>query len=93
MRRKVLLVSAGLLLLAGCNPGATDDRQGGNGKTPDGYGDMTKVIVWRNADSVPNLAFFCAGGHKFVSTLSGGDNGVNKASNFMRLPEEDDDCK
>jgi len=92
MKRRLLLIPLAFALVA-CGASATDDRQEGNGKRPDEYKDVTKVTVWRNADSVPNLAFFCAEGHRFVSTLSGGDNGVNKASMFIRLPEEDDQCK
>lgn len=82
------LVGAAVLLV-GCGSSATDDRKSGKGATPDGYKDITNVIVYRNADKVPNLALWCADDHAFWSTLSSGDSGVNKASTIIRAEDQD----
>lgn len=91
MKKLAVVLAAGILLLAGCSQ-ATEDRVGGNGSSPDETVDATRVVVFRNADSVPNLAMFCADGLRFASTLSGGDDGANKASTVIRLPERDSVC-
>jgi hypothetical protein len=89
MKRIAALLTALLVALIGCGASATDDRKAGKGSEPDGYGDMTNVIVYRNADSVPNLALWCVGDHAFWSTLSGSDSGENKASQVIRAEDQD----
>ena len=87
--RLVTAIGATVVLLAGCGASATDDRKGGNGANPDGYKDITNVIIYCNADNVPNLALWCADDHAFWSTLSSGDTGVNKASAVIRAEDQD----
>jgi hypothetical protein len=86
-RRLALLAVAGLLL-TGCAQ-ATQDRTGGAGKNPDQFGEATKVRVYTNADSVPNVAVFCLDTWAFAATLSGGDSGKDKAASLLRLPDLD----
>lgn len=79
-----------LLSVSACSQ-ATQDRTGGGGKNPDQFGEATKVRVYTNADSVPNVALFCLDTWAFASTLSGGDSGKDKSSALLRLPEMDAD--
>lgn len=90
--KKILIAGAfAVLALAGCGT-ATADREGGSGKEPDAMRDATSVTVYRNADSVPNVALFCVGKLRFASTLSGSDAGENKAATIIRIPEQDVEC-
>lgn len=72
------------LTVAAC--GASQDRA----KTePDGYADATEVIVWRNADQIPNVVTFCADGVAWISTLSHNGSG---APALLRYTERDGRC-
>ena len=90
---RTLLAAAVLLipLAADCGT-ATDDRTGPNGTQPDGYSDATHVVVYRNADNVPNVATFCLGTTGWASTLSGGDQGSDKAATLVRFESYDKTC-
>lgn len=55
----------------------------------DGFQDATNVVVWRNADQVPNVVTFCADGLAWAATLS--SDGY-KTPNLLRLPERDSRC-
>lgn len=92
MKRAALAVTAAatLILLSAC--GAASDRESGSGDQPDKITDTTNVIVYRNADKVPNVATFCAGAYAFVSTLSATDAGENKPATLLRFPELDAGC-
>lgn len=87
MGMKLAIVTAVALtaLLTGCSQ-TTDDRSSGSGNQADQYEDATEVTVYRNADSVPNVAFFCLGEYGWASTLSGGDTGANRAATIVRFP-------
>ena len=78
---------AGFLLLSAesCDQPATDrsDRQ------PDGYQDVTNVVIWKNADQVPNVATFCADKLAYAATLS--SDGA-KQPQLLRVPEHDAQC-
>lgn len=99
-RRVATLALLGLSILS---PLATDaacgsttaDRQGPAGTQPDGFQDMTKVIVYRAPDTVPNIAVGCIGPYGFMTTLkaSGGstDSG-GSAPSLVRFPEYDKTC-
>lgn len=94
MRRK--LAVAGVLfalatVLTGCNQ-VTGDREAGGGKGADRYEDATNVVVYRNADNVPNVAYFCLGEQGWASTLSGTDTGSDKAATLVRFDEYDPTC-
>lgn len=86
----VVATSTAVLLLtaASCST-AVQDRTGGSGNNPDQFGEATKVRVYTNADSVPNVALFCLDDWAFASTLSGGDSGSDKAASLLRLAEMD----
>lgn len=79
------------LALTGCSQ-TVGDREGGAGKQADSYEDATEVKVYKNADNVPNVAFFCLDGFGWASTLSGGDSGKDKAAALIRFPEYDPTC-
>lgn len=83
MRRIALCALAGLML-AGC--GAAQDRPKAE---PDGYADATEVVVWRNADQVPNVVTFCADGVAWIATLSHDGSG---APALLRYAERDGRC-
>jgi hypothetical protein len=89
-------VGAALLMpLATDACGTTADRQGPAGTQPDGYQDMTKVVVYRAPDTVPNIAVGCIGGYGFMTTLkaSGSDtNSGGSAPSLLRFPEYDKTC-
>jgi F420-0:gamma-glutamyl ligase len=96
--RRVLIGAAiplAVLLSASSCASATQDRSGGAGKAPDAFGEATKVTVFTNADSVPNLALMCidpgdgSGPMAIMSTLSGGDSGKDKAATIVRMPDLD----
>jgi len=93
IRRYGVITVAGAVLLVGCSAQAVQDRGSGGGKNPDATKDATHVTVFLNADAVPNVALFCIdpgdGPIAILSTLSGGDNGVSKASSFTRMSELD----
>jgi hypothetical protein len=88
VRRLAAAGAALVLLLAGCSA-ADNDRESGSGKAPDKLSDATRVEVFRNADNVPNVARFCADGHGFWSTLSGGDQSGTKPPQLLRATELD----
>jgi len=87
----ILAVAALGLALTGCSE-TVGDREGGAGKGADSYEDATNVVVYKNADNVPNVAHFCLGDYGWASTLSGGDSGKDKASALVRFPEYDVVC-
>lgn len=72
------------LLLTGC-AAAKQDRSGGSGKDPDQFGEATKVRVYTNADTVPNIAVFCIDDLAFWSGL----NDDRAAASIGRLTEWD----
>jgi F420-0:gamma-glutamyl ligase len=90
----VLAATTIALVVTGCSS-ATQDRTGGAGKSPDRFGEATKVTVFTNADSVPNVTLFCidpgdgSGPMAIMSTLSGGDSGKDKAATIVRMPDLD----
>lgn len=91
-RNKIIAGAIGVfLLLTAESCGPSDDRSGtvGNGTKPDGYLDATNVIVFRNADDVPNVVLFCIGKFRFASTLSGSNT---ESAMLIRLPEDDVAC-
>lgn len=93
-KRGLILGAAALgftMLLTGCSQ-TVGDREGGAGKQADSYEDATHVTVYKNADNVPNVAFFCLDGFGWASTLSGGDSGKDKAAALIRFPEYDATC-
>lgn len=84
---------AALTMGAGSSCGtATDDRTGPNGAQPDAFQDAQHVVVYRNADNVPNVAVFCLGAFGWASTLSGTDAGENKSSTLVRFESYDKTC-
>lgn len=92
MRRRLIAVIAALVVLAGCSAQATDDRGSGKGKDADITTDAWNVTVFKNANAVPNMALFCinrADPIAILSTLSGGDTGVNKTATFVPMPKLD----
>jgi len=99
VNRILSLAAVGAALLMplateGC-PSTTQDRQGPAGTQPDGYQDMTRVVVYRAPDTVPNIAVGCIGAYGFMTTLkaSGGDtNSGGSAPSLVRFPEYDKTC-
>lgn len=102
MKRKIIrygLIAAAIpvavLLSASSCATATQDRSGGSGQDPDAFSEVTKVMVFTNANSVPNIALFCinpgdgSGPMAIMSTLSGGDSGKDKAAAITRMPDLD----
>lgn len=92
------LLAAGLLILiplAQSCAEPTADRQGPNGAQPDGYQDMTHVVIYRAPDQVPNVATFCLGGKGFVSTLknSASSGSGSAAPSLLRFPDYDRVCE
>lgn len=95
LRRTLSLavVAAAALSLSACAQADNDRSGSAGGKNPDGLGNTSHVLVYRNADKVPNVAYFCAGPYGWASTLSGGDNSASKASSLVRFPDYDEKCK
>lgn len=92
MKRALAIIATGAAVLVLSSCGAASDRESGSGDQPDKITDTTNVIVYRNADKVPNVATFCAGAYAFVSTLSATDAGENKPATLLRFPELDAGC-
>lgn len=93
MRKFLIFPAVALALtLTACGGQATEDRKGGAGNKPDSTKDTSKVELYRNADSIPNIAYFCAGDYGWASTLSGSDAGENKAATIVRFPDYDAVC-
>lgn len=67
----------------------TQDRADPN---PDHTDQATNVTVYYNVDNAPNVVGFCIGQYRFISTLSGGDQGDNKTAVLLRFPEQDTLC-
>jgi ABC-type proline/glycine betaine transport system substrate-binding protein len=90
------LAGAALALLAACGsmtPAPTSDRQGANGNRADFFQDAQKVTIWRNADTVPNVATFCLGQYGFATTLkTSSTNGGDTSPSLQRFPEMDKAC-
>jgi len=87
----IAIVAAGAvtLTLAGCTPPANQDRSAGGGNLPDSLYDTQLVELYRNADNVPNVAYFCAGDYGWASTLS---NDSTSAPALIRFPDYDKRC-
>jgi hypothetical protein len=83
------LAVAGVVLMGGASCDVAEDRQSAAGTQPDAYADTTDVTLWRNADGIPNIAIFCAGGMRFAATLS--QDGAKQPA-LVRLPEQDRQC-
>jgi hypothetical protein len=95
VRRALLtLILMALIPLAGeCGAQPTADRQGPAGAQPDGYQDMTHVIVYRAPDTVPNVAVGCIGAYGFMTTLKANSGGDGSGSpSLTRFPEYDKTC-
>lgn len=58
-----------IVALTGCSA-TLQDRSDGLGSEPDTVSDTTDVTVYRNADDVPNVAYFCAGDYGWASTMN-----------------------
>ena len=92
MRRTLIGLAAVLVLLVGCSAPATNDRTSGGGKDADTTLDTWNVTLFRNADKIPNVALFCihrADPIAVMSSLSGGDTGVNKTASIVPIPKLD----
>lgn len=100
MNRMLSLAAVGAALLmplatGDCTSTPTADRQGPAGTQPDGYQDMTRVIVYRAPDTVPNIAVGCVGAHGFMTTLKASGSESNSgasAPSLIRFPEYDKTC-
>lgn len=70
------------------------DRQGPAGTQPDGYQDMTHVVVYRAPDQVPNIVVGCVGAHGFMATLKNSSSSGSGAAapSIVRFPEYDKVC-
>lgn len=90
------IIGAALALLAACGsmaPPPTTDRQGANGNRADAFQDAQHVTIWRNADTVPNVATFCLGAYGWATTLkTGSTNGGDTSPSLQRFPEMDRTC-
>lgn len=84
-----LALSGFLVLSAESCDAPADDRTTGKGTAADGYQDTSQVVIWRNADQIPNVATFCADGLAWAATLS--SDGM-KVPNLLRIPEHDSRC-
>ena len=78
-------------LLAGCSS-TTDDRSTGNGKAADADKDVSNVIIWHNADNVPNVATFCVGQFHFATTLTGNGGAASNKTSLVLLPDSETAC-
>lgn len=83
-------VGAFTLMLTGCVPVANQDRGSGAGSLPDVVYDTQRVELFRNADNIPNIAYFCAGGFGWASTLS---NDGTAAPALVRFESYDSTCR
>lgn len=98
MRRALIIGLLGVVTLlplettSSCDTTPTGDRQAPNGNRADFFKDAQKVTVYRNADSVPNVATFCLDSYGWAATLSGTDAAENKAATLVRFPEMDKAC-
>jgi len=91
MKKFVALLAVPLALglaLTGCAT-ANQDRSSGSGTQPDKYSDTSNVELFRNADNIPNVAYFCAGDFGWASTLS---NDGTSAPQLVRFTEYDSIC-
>ncbi len=91
MKKIAVLIALPLALglaLTGC-ASANQDRSSGAGNQPDTYSDTSHVELFRNADNIPNVAYFCADEIGWASTLS---NDGTSAPQLVRLPEYDSVC-
>lgn len=77
------------LALTACGPVQNQDRSGGEGSSPDFVYDTELVELYRNADNIPNISYFCAGDYGWASTLS---NDSTSAPSLVRFPEYDSRC-
>lgn len=91
MKKFPVFAAIGLvaLSLTACSPVQNQDRDGGAGTDPDSVYDTSLVEIYRNADNVPNVAYFCAGDFGWVSTLS---NDGESSPALIRFPEYDAKC-
>lgn len=92
LRKTVPALLVAGVVLTGCSTATQDRPDSAGGKEPDGTAAATQVVVYLNADNVPNVAFFCTGDLRWASTLSGGDSGKDKAATLIRIPEQDALC-
>jgi hypothetical protein len=93
MRRFLLaVVVLALIPLASECSEPTADRQGPNGAQPDGYQDMSHVIVYRAPDQVPNIAIGCVGAYGFMTTLKNTSSSTSPSVSLTRFPEYDKVC-
>lgn len=94
MRRAMIALAVlALMPLAGeCSGTPTADRQGPAGAQPDGYQDMTHVIVYRAPDQVPNIAIGCVGAYGFMTTLKNTESSTSPSVSLVRFPEYDKVC-
>jgi hypothetical protein len=83
------LAGVAALTLTGCVPTANQDRGGGAGKSPDAVYDTQAVELYRNADNIPNVAYFCAGDYGWASTLS---NDSTSSPTLLRFESYDSVC-
>lgn len=93
MKKSLLSAAAAVALavtLTACGSEADEDRT--TGTEPDELSDTTNVILYRNANRIPNVAYFCAGEYGWASTLSGTDSAGSKAAALVRFPEYDKNC-
>jgi len=93
--RSVAVAAALLIpLVSGCPGQPTEDRQGPAGTQPDNYQDAQHVTVYRNADTVPNVATFCLGAYGWASTLKNDSSSGSGAAapSLVRFPELDKTC-
>lgn len=82
------LLCVGAVVLSGCNS-VNSDRTSGAGANADELRDTTAVVVYLNADNVPNVAYFCAGAYGWAATLS---NDGTSAPALVRFAEYDKNC-
>jgi hypothetical protein len=64
------------------------DREGGAGLRADEVADTYDVTVYRNIDSFPNVAIFCADGLAFYAS----SQSSSSRGSLGRLPERDERC-
>lgn len=92
IRKLSIAVTAAAIVtvaLAGCTPTANQDRSAGGGNLPDSLYDTQLVELYRNADNIPNVAYFCAGEYGWTATLS---NDSTSAPALVRFPDYDKRC-
>jgi hypothetical protein len=92
--RMLVAVAVTLLMpLAGECSTPTADRQGPAGAQPDGYQDMTHVIVYRAPDQVPNIAIGCIGRYGFMTTLKNTSSSTSPSVSLVRFADYDKTCQ